>query len=305
MRLDISGYRIAIAGADPSLTARLRERYGPFLEPASADPAADPAPPAFTLGVRVDPARRVPGQHPEHVDNPAVAAEGTLDRVTLRGEGFEGELDWRAGAGQAVVPDSLTHVDLFVRVALGVGLLREGGTLLHAAGVVRDRFGIAFSGPSGAGKSTAARLSQGAGLDVLADEMLVFRRAGFGARFHGTPFWNGAPASAPCGAILFLEQAGEHRVASLPPARALPRLLAAGGAPLDLPAVQEAFFAACGELLRRVPAYVLRFAKDAGFWDVLDRLPEFAYFRPAAPRAPAAAGPRPLPLTALPPRTGP
>ena len=97
-----------------------------------------------------------------------------LDRVELRGLGFEGFLDWGARRGECVVPAAQAHVDLFVRVALGVELLRRGGTLLHAAAVVRDDFGVAFSGPSGAGKSTVAEISRAAGLTVLSDEMIAF-----------------------------------------------------------------------------------------------------------------------------------
>lgn len=300
MRLVIAGFRIVLALDHPSLAARAGERYAGFL-------ATDDGPVDLALRVSVDAARTPPGAHPVHVDNPAVQAEGDLDRAALLGTGFAGEFDWVRRAGRAVVPDALAYLDQFVRVGLGVGLLREGATLLHASGVLRDRFGIAFSGPSGAGKTTAARLSRAAGLTVLADEMLVFRRSGFGARFHGTPFWDGAAASGPCGALLLLEQAPAHAVAQLAPAQALPRLLAAGGAPLDLPSVHEAFFAACGEVLRRVPAYLLRFAPDAGFWNVLDRLPEFAFFRPPARThgSRRALTPAPAPLTVLRPARGP
>lgn len=292
MILDIAQWPIELA-ADARLHGRLAERYGPFLVAAAPDGTV----PRFRLSLEVDDAADRPGLHPTFVANPPVQAAGSLDAVTLSGDGLRARLDWNAGEGRARVPDSMAHVDLSIRVALGVGLLREGATLLHASGVLRDRFGIAFSGASGAGKSTVAALCRAGGLTVLADEMLAFRRTGAGHRFHGTPFWRGTTASGPCGALLFLVQAERHAVRHLPPGEALPRLLAAGGAPLAIPAVQEAFFASCAEILRRVPAYELRFTRDAGFWDVLDRLPEFAFFRPAVP----TQG-RPAPLTGRLPR---
>lgn len=284
LNLSIATIDVALTIDDPALAARSEGRYADFLRQASARSpleirvAAAPGPPPDDL-------------HPEWVANPAVDAVGTLDRVELRGLGFAGFLDWSARRGECVVPAAQAHVDLFVRVALGVELLRRGGTLLHAAAVVRDDFGVAFSGPSGAGKSTVAEISRAAGLTVLSDEMIAFVPAGVGRRFHGTPFWRGAPLAAPCGALVFLEQAPRHRARRLSPAEALPRLMAAGGAPLPLPDVQSAFFEAAGAVLRRVPAYALEFLPDAGLWDALDAFPEFSFFRPAPPQAPALAPP--------------
>ncbi len=274
-----------------TLGARLAARYGPFASPEAA------AVPQFRLALALG-----GSSAPDAVDNPVLEPQGDLDRARLRGAEFSASLDWAAARGAATLPDSVAHVDLLLRVVFGVLALRADGVLLHASAVVRDRFGIAFTGPSGAGKSTVARACRDAGLEVLADEMIGYRTSGVGARFDGTPFWHGAPRSAPAGGLLFLVQAARPAVRQVPPARALPRLLAAGGAPLDLPAVHDATFAACSALLRRVPAYELEFTPDASFWNELDRLPEFAYFRPAAPTAATGSAPRPVPLGARPPR---
>ncbi len=274
------------------LGTRLAARYGAFAAPTAADA------PAFRLALRLhaEPPR------PDEVANPPLVPAGDLDRARLTGRDFSAELDWVDGRGRATLPDSVAHVDLLLRVVFGIAALRAGGVLLHASAVVRDRFGIAFTGPSGAGKSTVARACREAGLDVLADEMIGYRTSGVGARFDGTPFWHGTPRSAPAGGLMFLVQAPRPAVRQVTPARALPRLLAAGGAPLDLPAVHDATFAASSALLRRVPAYELEFTPDASFWSVLDRLPEFAWFRPAAPAPEASPAPRPVPLGTLPPR---
>ncbi len=294
--LVIAGRAITIESDDESLLARIDERYAGFL--------AEGAPEGFTLAVTVDQQARVPGQHPVWVQNPEVGAQGDLDTLELRGEGFVGTLDLPGGSGHATIPDSLAHLDLFVRIALGVGLLREGETLLHAAAVLRDSFGVVFSGPSGAGKSTIAGLCRDDGLTVLADEMVVVRRSGLGVRVHGSPFWHGVDRSGPAGALFFLAHAKSPAIERVSPERALPELMRAGGAPVDLPAVQEAFFETLAGLLRRVPAYRLSFAPHSGFWAAVDALPEFHFFRPRARglshAAPAANAGGPRPMTRLP-----
>lgn len=294
MIIDIAGLPIAVTVRGTDAAARLQERYGAFLAASGV--------PVFDLELTVDAERHPARCHPTFVDNPAQRAEGDLAAAYLAGDGFEGEFDWKRGHAQATIPDSLAHIDLFLRVALGVALLRGGDTLLHAAGAVRDQFGVVFSGPSGAGKSTIAGLCAQTGVPVLADEMLVVRRLGSGTRVFGTPFWNGRPQSAPLGALFFLAHGPDHRAARIKPTDALPLLLKAGGAPLALPSVQQAFFDACAEVLRRVAPYRLTFAPIPTFWSAIDRLPEFAFFRPK-PRSPGArlapSGPPPRPLGTL------
>ncbi len=270
----LAGTALRLTLPDEDLATRVDERYEGFLVTETG------ARGALELDFEVDPDARPTGFHPVWVNNPQICASGDLSRARLEGEGFRGEIDWEQGRGTARIPDSLAHLDLVVRVALGVTLLRTGDTLLHAAAVLRDHWGLVFCGPSGAGKSTLADICREGGLEVLADEMVALRRQGAGLRIHGTPFWRGSLATGPAAAIFLLRQADQAQVERISAERALPEMLSAGGAPLDLPAVQEAFFAALAGLLRRVPAYRLSFAPNAGFWPSIDRLPEFAFFRP-------------------------
>lgn len=274
MYLSIAQIAVELALTDPTLEERWSRRYAGFFESSTSAPA-------FSLLVEVQPDRAMSEEERNSAAQPAFSAQGDLSRIQLHGEQFAGTLDFETNAGKVSIPDSLPHLDLFLRVILGVRLLREGGALFHASAVIRDGFSLAFSGPSGTGKSTVARLCREQGLPVLADEMVAFRRLGRGHRFFGTPFWNGSPLSAPAGGLLFLEQAGHHRITHLNPAEALPRLVAAGGAPLKLEPIHRAFFTAAAETLRRVPAYLLEFTPDVGFWDLLDQRPEFAFFRPS------------------------
>ncbi len=271
---------LLLEGDAGGLVHHARTRYRGFL---GGDDGGTPSSPAgMTLSVRIDPGRRPPGWHPVHVANPPVTSRGDLARAEIRGEGFSAGLDWNAGEGTAVIPDSLAHLDLLVRVALGGLLLRDGSTLLHAAGVLLDGFAVAFAGPSGAGKSTIARLCREAGLPVLCDEMLVALRRPLALRFRGTPFWDGTDREGPAGGVFLLAHGPSPTVEHLSPDRALPALVAAGGCPLDLPAFQEAFFASLANLLRRCPAYRLTFRPDRSFLGAIRALPEFRFFAPRA-----------------------
>lgn len=294
MIVEIAGlaFDVRVNGVD--FSSRLLERYEGFLTESASAP--------FCLTFTVDPDRHPERLHPTYVDNPPLTARGSLAAVSVAGEGFEGVLDFELGRGSATIPDSLAHLDLFVRIALGGLLLREGSTLLHSAAVVRDHFGVVFSGPSGAGKSTIARVCREDGQTVLADEMVVVRRQGSGTRVFGTPFWHGRNISAPLGALFFLAHASQHKATRLKPADALPLLLKAGGSPLPLADFQAAFFNACGEVLRRVAPYRLEFAPEPRFWSAIDRLPEFAFFRPKPKKLAslsAKSGPKPQPLGSL------
>ncbi|MDQ7006115.1 MAG: hypothetical protein Q9Q40_02675 [Acidobacteriota bacterium] len=294
--ISIGGLSLDIALTLDSMIERVEERYAGFLGDAS---------PEMEITLEID--ASAPCFHPVWVDNPPVEAEGDLGIASLRGEGLSAVIDWDARRAQARIPDSLAHLDLIVRIVLGGLLLREGGTLLHAAAVRHDGFGLIFCGPSGAGKSTLAKISREAGEEILSDEMVVVRRSGQGVRVFGTPFWKGSPTAAPAGGLFLLEHAPTPRVQPVAPARCLAEVLQAGGAPLALPAVQQAFFDAAARLIKRIPTYRLAFAPDPGFWRAIDSLPEFSFFRPRRPApttlpkatAPAALGP--IPLRARPP----
>jgi len=75
-----------------------------------------------------------------------------------------------------------------VEVCLLTMLAREGGLLLHAAGVVTERDGWIFTGDSGTGKSTIARWFTASGATVLNDERIILRKVEGQFRVWGTPW---------------------------------------------------------------------------------------------------------------------
>jgi len=102
----------------------------------------------------------------------------------------------RRGGGPAGLAWEPMHViNPIVEACLLTRLGRDGGALLHAAGVATERGGLAFTGASGAGKSTLAQFYAERGASVLSDERLILRAVGQGTQVFGTP-WPGAGGHA-------------------------------------------------------------------------------------------------------------
>jgi hypothetical protein len=109
-----------------------------------------------------------------------------------------------------------------VEVCLVTRLARDGGVLLHAAGVLTPAGGVAFTGPSGAGKSTLSGIYANRGSTVLSDERTILRRHRQGIMLHGTPWvGSGRFATNDSGLLarLYLIRHGQdaHAVARLSP----------------------------------------------------------------------------------------
>jgi hypothetical protein len=153
-------------------------------------------------------------------------------------------------------------------------VLRAGGLLLHAAGIVRGQASFVFFGPSGSGKTTAARLS----LEhtVLSDDLVIVKIVNGKVLVYGVPFrgdFAEAPRtnmSAELRGLFWLVKAPEHGVDSLPVPVGVGCLLSC--APFVLTDVHRArqVLEICKDLARRVPIRALRFRLDSGFWRELD-----------------------------------
>ena len=147
-------------------------------------------------------------------------------------------------------------------------LAREGAVEVHGCGVVWKGRTLLFCGQSGAGKSTTARLwkRHARGARLLSDDRVVLRPGPRGVRAHGTP-WHGdggfaSPASAPLGALFFLEHAKATRLRPLSAAEAAARLFARSfPPPWDVEGVEGALDA-CADAAAKAPAFVLAFRPD-------------------------------------------
>jgi hypothetical protein len=141
---------------------------------------------------------------------------------------------------------------------LGVG----GGALVHAAGICGRDGALIVSGPSGTGKTTMSRSCAAVGADILSDERTIARRDPAGWMTGGTP-WPGEGGfaqnrSVPLRGLVVLEQANENELSRLSPGRALALLYRCHFPPVWDPAASERTLTHLEQLVREVPAYLLR-----------------------------------------------
>jgi hypothetical protein len=81
-------------------------------------------------------------------------------------------------------------VNPIVEVCFITRLARQGGILLHAAGVLREDRAWLFTGPSGSGKSTLSEFFAARGASVLSDERIIIQKINDEFMAFGTP-WAG------------------------------------------------------------------------------------------------------------------
>lgn len=120
------------------------------------------------------------------------------------------------------------ETELALRVGMQLATLRQGGLLLHAAGVAFQGRGVIAVGPSGAGKSTFTRLcTQAAGAEVLSDEVVALYPEG---RVEGSPFCSeldlpSSLARARLVAVLLLHKGAEERMEEVSAQEAMAALM--------------------------------------------------------------------------------
>jgi hypothetical protein len=158
-------------------------------------------------------------------------------------------------------------INPIVELCLVSRLARDGGLLLHAAGILTHRGGHVFTGPSGAGKSTLSDFFAAAGDTVLCDERVIVRRVAGAFGVWGTP-WVGTGRRAtnragPLAAVWCISHAaGSHAVRRLRPREVSERLLAQTFLPHWDREAMDRTLALLVEIAERVECAGLAFAKD-------------------------------------------
>ena len=203
LRVEIAGTVFEVAQLDAAGRAWVESRYAPFLTDRAPD---------------VHLTTRILAEMSDD-DGDGATIEARDDQVRLGVGGYRIEGDLRTGRLRLVAPPLPTVLSpAAFRFLCAVLVLREGGVMLHAAGVVHDARARVFCGPSESGKTTVARLAGARA--VLSDESVVLRPGAGGYRACATPFFGEAgpvptqsSGDAPLAAIYFLRKSREfaHR----------------------------------------------------------------------------------------------
>lgn len=169
------------------------------------------------------------------------------------------------------VMNPLMEVCLLSRVA------RQGGLMMHAAGVDWKGGGYVFSGPSGAGKTTLSDFFIAKGARILNDERIIVRDVARQPVVHGTP-WSGANpvmnhASAALNGLYFIRHGKEtNQLSKLSPALAVSLCVKQAFHPYWDRAAMEQTMASAEALIRRVGGIEYSFLNEPSAVDfLLDR----------------------------------
>ncbi len=204
--LDLGGVSLAVDIADKELGAAAAEKYSAFAGDGSSRP--------LQLRVKVT-------QEAGKADVQNIQVEEDGQRTWALRNDFTGWIDTSKGTAELqVYPTKYPDVSLeaFLRFAVSLWAIKNGGMLLHSASVIVEGIGYGFLGRSGAGKSTLARLAKTENIHVLSDEITLIRNTGSGWMISGTPFTGEevdafSSASAPLKALSIIRKSSDMRVA--------------------------------------------------------------------------------------------
>lgn len=211
MKINLGGLCGSFLMEDRSFERKLLERYRHFMAGGEAGFKIR----TVTMKMKKEPFR------------PEITAENKF--ILLERGDFRCFFDPQRGKGVLFISPSIQGFDSFLRAFYSRALLREGGMLLHCAGLVKNRKAYLFLGKSGAGKSTLSKLAA-AGADVISDELNIVRLEKGRYTVHGSPFWGemrneGRQGAWPLGGVFLLKKAGTNRLSPCSKPEALKLLL--------------------------------------------------------------------------------
>jgi len=260
--IDLAGWRVRVMCRPAALAAAVAARYAAFA--TSAGPVALEAQVTLDGALRAEP-------------GPEIALRCLRNEYLFDVSGFSGTINFASGRARLALSSAapLEDVEYFLRIVYALVADREGGLLIHAAGLSTGEGIHLFIGQSGSGKSTVVALSPQA--TALGDDLILLRPDPDGWIAHGTPFWNaetlgraGQRSSGPLVGIYRLVQDRTVCVEPLSPAAAAAELVANCPVVNGLADRLPGLLARCRALAQAVPVARLHFRKDPDFWGVLE-----------------------------------
>jgi hypothetical protein len=182
-------------------------------------------------------------------------------------------LDQATATGTGWVPMHI--ISPLVELCLVTRIAREGGILLHSAGVLSQTGGYVFTGPSGAGKSTVAQFFAERGASVLSDERVILRKHGDSVIAYGTPWvGSGRYAKNASGSVtnLFCIHHGtqSHRIETMSPGAVLSSILQQCFLPHWDREAMNATLEFLSQLVQQIPCRSLAFVNQPDVVNYLD-----------------------------------
>ena len=168
-----AGFRLNFKSDQDGIISILSGRYGRFAVCGKAE---------YSFNVSA-------GARAQNPFKPSVFLNGS--RLEIERGDFNSSLDLETGAGELRAAANEQCLDAFLRSLISFLLMREGGFMLHSAGIVKNGKAYLFLGKSGAGKSTLSKLAAAAGAEVISDEINLLRFEKGRFRACGSPFCGG------------------------------------------------------------------------------------------------------------------
>jgi len=254
---------LSFADCDPAIHARIIEHYQAFLT----------QPQDGTLSIQIRCESGAPFIPPDISTTWQIrtsAHHGRIEFESYYERGWVDRLENRGGLLLRPQGDP----ENFLRVVYAWLCLEQSALLIHAAGVIQNERGFVFFGHSGSGKTTLSRLSLNH--TVLSDDLVIIKKQNKTFRLYGVPFRGDFPeaprtnAAAELVGLFALSKSDRHYLAPLAQGDAVARLAACVPFVMTQPLAAQRVIEICSDLARHMPMQTLHFARDNGFWKVLD-----------------------------------
>lgn len=255
LKLEVAQNPICFTLSDPIFFESIAQSYRGFL--SDGEPK---------LVIHINLADALPHNIPPEG---ALISDGWGFRISYTS--FSGNVDFARGEGNLyTTPEWLIlSLEAFLRNVFTFLLLDGDGLALHALGVLKEGEVYVFFGPSGSGKTTAATLSEGS--TILSDDLVFLQPEDGSYWVHPTPPWGDMQRGErenrpyPMKAAFKLIKSETIEVSRCNPVQAISDVITLPPMPADL-IPPDRLLARFSHLVKRIPFYELRFAKDHSFW---------------------------------------